>query len=222
MTKIRAYAALLRLPNVFTAVADPLAGWLLTGGAWSAQLLPVLGTSACLYSSGIVFNDCFGYAADCRERPERPLPSGAVARGVAWTLAVALMLAGLALAWLAGTATLQKAAILAALILVYNGVRKLPGIMGACRAFNLLLGMTDFTVLWPPMALGVYVTVLSVVAQRDTANPAARRWVKRLLLGIIALDAAFVVAVTGNWADAAAVLALLLPAWLLARFLEMT
>src|SRR5258706_4210279 len=100
---LRAYAKLLRLPNVFTAVADPLAGWFLVGGgspAWQLALLA--GTSACLYTSGTVFNDCFDYRLDCREHPERPLPSGAISLGAAITLGVALMIVGLGLAMLAG------------------------------------------------------------------------------------------------------------------------
>ena len=55
-TPLRAYAQLLRLPNVFTAVADPLAGWFFVGGgapAWNVSLL--VAASACLYTAGIVF-----------------------------------------------------------------------------------------------------------------------------------------------------------------------
>lgn len=213
MSKLRAYAQLLRLPNLFTAVADPLAGWLIAGQG--TPLAPVIGAAACLYVSGIVFNDCFDYAADCRERPERPLPRGEISRAFAWTLAVVLMLGGLALA------PNLKAATLAGLILLYNGVRKWPWVIGLCRAFNMTLGMA-LIVPWPPMILGAYVIVLSFIARNEEEQPKLRPLVKRLLLGIIVLDAAMVFAVTGNWQGALAVLSLLVPAWLLSRMLAMT
>jgi 4-hydroxybenzoate polyprenyltransferase len=58
-------------------MADPLAGWFAVGGGARAWNLPLLAmASACFYTSGIVFNDCFDYDLDCVERPERPLPSG--------------------------------------------------------------------------------------------------------------------------------------------------
>lgn len=213
MSKLRAFAQLLRLPNVFTAVADPLAGWLIAGQG--APLALSLGASACLYASGIVFNDCFDYTADCRDRSERPLPRGELSRAFAWTLAAALMLGGLAFA------PNLKAAALAVLILLYNGVRKWPWVLGLCRAFNMTLGMAVI-VPWPPMILGAYVIVLSFIARNEEARPELRPLVKWLLLGIIVLDAALVTALTGNWQGALAVLALLAPALLLSRMLAMT
>ena len=101
--KFLAYAQLLRLPNAFTAVADPLAGWFAVGGgvpAWHLTLL--VGASACFHTSGIVFNDCFDYDLDLVEHPDRPLPGGAVPLKMAWTLGSALMFAALALVALAG------------------------------------------------------------------------------------------------------------------------
>jgi len=212
MSKLRAIAQLLRLPNLFTAVADPLAGWFIAGQ--SVPLWPALGASACLYASGIVFNDCFDYAADCRDRPERPLPHGDLSRAFAWALAAVLMLGGLALA------PNVKALALAGLILLYNGVRKWPWTLGLCRAFNMTLGM-NVVVQWPPMILGAYVIILSFIARREEAQPKVRPLVKWLLIGIIVLDAALVAA-TGNWAGAAIVLSLLVPAALLGRILAMT
>jgi 4-hydroxybenzoate polyprenyltransferase len=204
MQTLRAIAHLLRLPNLFTAVADPLAGWFIAGLA--VPLAPALGASACLYASGIAFNDCFDYATDCRVRPERPF---------AWTLAAVLMLGGLALA------PNLKALVLAGLVLFYNGVRKWPWLLGLCRAVNMTLGMGAI-VQWPPMILGGYVIALSFIACREETRPALRPLVKWLLLGIIVLDAALVAAFAGDWTGAAIVLSLLAPALLLSRILAMT
>ena len=69
----------MRLPNVFTALADICLAGLATGrrcssaGRRSSCLLPA---SACLYCGGMVWNDFFDVEQDRRERPFRPLPPG--------------------------------------------------------------------------------------------------------------------------------------------------
>ena len=220
--KLRAYAQLLRLPNVFTAMADPLAGWFLVGGgspAWNVALL--MAASACLYTSGIVFNDCFDYRLDCRERPERPLPRGAIALATAWSLAVILMATGLLLAGLVGKVALGIAGFIAVMIFFYNAWAKCDAILGplalgTCRFANFLLGMRCCPPrLWiAPAILGIYVATLTFIARNEVVNPAIRRTVKRMLLGIIVLDAVL----SGN----PLVLVLLVPAFILSKLFAMT
>ncbi|MEI8314924.1 MAG: UbiA family prenyltransferase [Verrucomicrobiota bacterium] len=215
--KLLAFAKLLRLPNLFTAVADPLAGWLITGSC-GAVLLPV-GSSACLYTAGIVLNDCFDYRLDCRERPERPLPRGDIPVSMAWLIGAILFLAGLALGG-------SKALPLAALIIFYNAVAKksvwlAPVTLGACRVCNFALGMGGFVPRWPLVILGVYVAGLTLLARREVLQPALRRVVKQMLLGIIVVDA-ICVAVTGDWLGAMLVLSLLVPATVLGKTIPMT
>jgi 4-hydroxybenzoate polyprenyltransferase len=223
---MRAFARLLRLPNVFTAVADPLAGWFLVGGgspAWQIALLA--GASTCLYTAGIIYNDCFDYRLDCRERPERPLPRGEISRRAAATLGTVLMLAGLGLALLAGKVAFGIALFIAAMVFFYNAWAKRipllgPLALGTCRFANFLLGMRCCPPrLWlAPAALGIYVTVLTFIAQREVERPAVRATVKRLLLGIIVLDAIL----TGDPVGGALVLSLLIPAFVLGKLLPMT
>src|SRR5215210_5721665 len=104
-----AYAQLVRLPNVFTAIADILlaaaATTLFREGGQPVQLLDYLGTfallmlaSACLYSGGMVWNDYFDLEQDLRERPFRPIASGRVSLQAAVVLGSALVLLGLAAA----------------------------------------------------------------------------------------------------------------------------
>jgi 4-hydroxybenzoate polyprenyltransferase len=155
MKRLHAYAQLVRLPNVFTAVADiGLAG--LATGAWATAWLPlamVLLASASLYCSGMVWNDFFDYEQDRRERPFRPLPSGRVARTVAARLGAGLMAAGLFWATFAGWRTggwnwspLVLAGLLVVAILLYDGWLKRtwagPLGMGTCRFLNVLLGLS--------------------------------------------------------------------------------
>ena len=218
--KSLAFAQLIRLPNIFTAVADPLAGWLIAGGHRGGQLALAVSASACLYTAGMVFNDCVDYRADCQARPERPLPRGAIPVGTAWVVGAILFLAGLVCG---GWGALP----LAALIVFYNLVAKKfaalgPATLGACRACNLALGLGGFVPFWPPLFLGVYVAGLSFVARREEVRPELRRWVKHLLLGIIAVDAGWVLALTGDWGNAALVFGLLVPAIGLASRIQMT
>src|SRR5947208_9514410 len=81
----RAYAQLVRLPNLFTAFADIGLGWLGTlalgaGTAGWPGFVLLLAASGCLYSAGMVWNDFFDVEQDRRERPFRPLPSGRISR----------------------------------------------------------------------------------------------------------------------------------------------
>ncbi len=85
------YVQLLRLPNLFTAMADVAMGFLFVRASWAWNPAPInlrpIGAwvlallalaSALLYAAGVVLNDVFDLERDRRERPERPLPSGRV------------------------------------------------------------------------------------------------------------------------------------------------
>src|SRR6478735_5633534 len=103
MSSLLHYARLVRLPNVFTAMADICLAALAVG-AIPDKLVPftlLLLASAALYSSGMVWNDYFDVDQDKKERPFRPIPSGKVSPRRAMLLALTLMAAGLVLAFLA-------------------------------------------------------------------------------------------------------------------------
>ena len=71
-----------------------------------------------------MFNDYSDYDLDCRERPERPLPSGTVSRRTALGLAVVLMIVGLALAVVVDATAFGIAVFIAAMIFLYNAWAK--------------------------------------------------------------------------------------------------
>ena len=170
-----AYLQLLRLPTVFTAMADILLGFVLThrfiygpfvtpeGGpidlqvGWHepGQLLGLLVASCGLYLSGMVFNDVFDVKQDSLERPGRPIPSGRVSRRNATLFAGALMLMGLISAALVGRVSLQVALMLVVTILGYDGYLKRtplgPLAMGSCRFLNVLLGASVQPDLFPSL-----------------------------------------------------------------------
>ncbi len=228
-TRLLAYAQLMRLPNLFTAAADPLAGWLVVGGGSpSWHLLLLVGTSVCLYTAGMIYNDWFDLAVDRVERPQRPLPSGAIRPRRAAVLATVLMISGLGLAALAGDYAFGIALFLAAMIFFYNSWAKRfvslgPLVMGCCRFANFFLGMrfAPPRLWWMPALLGVYVVVLSLVARSEVVKPQVRPVVRQLLLGIILVDAGLVLS-QGDVIGALLVAGLMIPALALSRLFAMT
>jgi 4-hydroxybenzoate polyprenyltransferase len=191
---IKTYLQLVRLPNLFTAAADSLAGWLLVGGSlaeprgWLALTLASVG----IYAGGVVLNDVFDAEVDRRERPERPIPSGRVSRGGAAALGIALQALGMLLAVASGTrhgATL--AALLVGCVLAYDAGLKHtplgPEVMGACRGLNLLLGASLSTQLGGPLvwtAAGAYALFVTGITWISRSEVDAGPW-KNVLAGFV-------------------------------------
>ncbi|SIO64794.1 4-hydroxybenzoate polyprenyltransferase [Singulisphaera sp. GP187] len=178
---IKPYLQLIRLPNVFTAAADSLAGWLLVRGSLDApeRWLPLVGASMAIYAAGIALNDVFDYEIDLKERPGRPLPSGLVSRRFAAWGGGSLLLLGPLLAALSGSiASVGIALALAACVLAYNlGLKRTwfgPEVMGSCRALNLVLGMSQAVDFGGPggwivgVSLGVFVTGVTWISRSET------------------------------------------------------
>ena len=61
MRRIRTYFELIRFPNIFTAMADILAGTWIAGmvlnQSYFSQIILLMLASACIYASGIILND---------------------------------------------------------------------------------------------------------------------------------------------------------------------
>lgn len=163
-----AYLQLVRLPNLFTAMADVAMGYLLThpdrGSIDGVVLGLLLGASVLLYSAGVVLNDVFDVEIDTRERPTRPIPSGRIPLQKARYLGFRLLVGGLILAWL--TVLVENdfrpgvvAILLALCVVLYDSRLKRtplgPLAMGACRALNVLLGMSLVAGSWQAVHLGV-------------------------------------------------------------------
>jgi 4-hydroxybenzoate polyprenyltransferase len=176
--RLKAHLQLVRLPNVLTAAADSLAGWLLAGGALTepARWGPLAGASMVLYASGMALNDVFDIEVDRVERPGRPLPSGRVSTRVAAWLGGLGLFIGPALAWAGGSnRAAVVAVVLAGCILTYNaGVKHTPlgpVFMGACRSLNLLMGLALAPDLagpigwWAAGLYGLFVAGITVVSR---------------------------------------------------------
>jgi 4-hydroxybenzoate polyprenyltransferase len=148
MKKLLAIAQLLRLPNVFTAMADIFMGFLISHGSLGPhrEFLLLLLASSSIYLAGMVLNDWFDIEVDRRERPERPLPSGRIAASHALAAGLGLLAIGTASATIAGTTSRNVALMLVVSVLLYDGVLKNtvfgPAVMGLCRTLNVLLAMS--------------------------------------------------------------------------------
>src|SRR5437867_1617162 len=180
--------ALLRPPNVFTAVADSFAGLVLARRAGPVAGDPGLWcipASACLYLGGIALNDYFDRDVDAVERPERPIPSGSVPPGVAAGVGGALLATGIALAGLAGSPASTVAAVLALAIVLYDAVLKGTDAgfldMGVCRGLNFFMPMSLAMKSVPrrfflaPVLLAAYISVLTYLAREEVVGNTCER-----------------------------------------------
>jgi 4-hydroxybenzoate polyprenyltransferase len=154
MSRLQAYAQLVRLPNLPSALADICLGALVVPVLpphWGLPFAFLLLTSACLYCAGMVWNDYFDVDQDRRERPQRPIPSGRVRPVEAARLGTVLLVAGILCAMGAGVCgsgmlPTVLAVLLSGVVLLYDGVLKHfwagPLAMGLCRFLNVLLGLS--------------------------------------------------------------------------------
>jgi 4-hydroxybenzoate polyprenyltransferase len=143
---MKAWLQLFRVPNLFTVPGDPLAGFLIaTGGRLDSRAVCAVLASLCIYAAGLAMNDLADFAEDKRERPKRPLPSGAISRSTAWIVVANLILLGLGLCFLAGPAAVLMGFGTVLGTVLYNFLTKrIPVIgalnMGLCRGLSLMLG----------------------------------------------------------------------------------
>ena len=188
---------LLRLPNLFTAPGDSLAGYFLasafignkTVSLWTIVLLAV--TSVFIYAFGVVMNDLVDYQEDCIHRPERPLPSGRINRQQATWICVQLWI--IASICCPGSSisifllhidsnSLFVFVVLFITIALYNMWLKhyrLVGsiAMGLCRGLNFLLGVAatgygvSFAKVWPVFvpfaAITAYIAAVTWLADKE-------------------------------------------------------
>jgi 4-hydroxybenzoate polyprenyltransferase len=163
----------------------------------------------------MVLNDVFDADMDARDRPERPIPSGRVSLSAAtfagWVLLVGGVLFASTASYMVGNHGPALIALLLAIcIVLYDRMLKqtpaAPIVMGACRAFNVFLGMSLAIVgkpgnLFPAWSLqerliaagiGIYIVGVTLFARTEARTSSQLRLVTGLtvLLGGMALLAA--------------------------------
>ncbi len=143
MTRLLAYAQLVRLPNVFTVVADALMAGLVCGVLFAdpGRFALAAAASCLLYLAGMASNDVFDRAEDAKARPFRPIPSGRVSVRAAVALTGLLTAGGVACGLLADGNLWWLGGLVAASF-AYNASLKHtpvgPVAMGSCRLLHLL------------------------------------------------------------------------------------
>lgn len=180
---------LARLSNAPTVASQCLAGATLGAvvhghesldGAALARSIGIVGLT---YAGGMILNDVLDEPVDRVERPDRPLPSGAIGRTTATAAAVACLGGALGLAWGLGHPTEAKfATALVIAAVLYDAMHLLTAgttlLLGACRGLvYLVAGLAQSAAAWGaaerdallPMAVfvGAYVAVFSVIARGE-------------------------------------------------------
>ena len=205
---MRDWLRLVRLPNLATAVADVLAGFLVCAQmpaalAWppAAGWLAII-ASVAFYAAGMILNDVYDLALDRVERPERPLPRGTIAPRAAAAAGAALLTLGAAAA--CGAAVVARApwpalvgAGLTAAVWGYDRHAKRtplgPAVMGACRGLNWLLGMTaaggphaahEWLI---PIGMAIYVAGITLYARDEAGRPRVATLVGGMLVMLVGL-----------------------------------
>lgn len=178
---------LVRAPNLFTVPGDVLAGVAVAGGlSWA--IAPKLGllvvASMLLYSAGLLLNDWYDQGEDARERPHRPIPSGAVSANAVKQAAIACIIVALILSLLCGLRTFLVAIALTGTVVWYNRSAKQYkplgiAVMSSCRFFNVLLGAALVSSMPGPQkifavcaafAIALYIVAVAWVAVDETSR----------------------------------------------------
>lgn len=207
---MKAWLRLLRISLAPSAAADAAAGLVFACGGFPADarawfLVPA---SLAVYHGALALNDWNDRDHDGRTRPGRPIPSGAISPRVALATGAALILLGIACAWLAAppSAAWMGAVALAAVVydIAGRGAWSGPLLLGLCRAGNLGSGMFWAfcagiaavpleLALVPALVYGAYVLTVSRLGRLEDGGD--ERPIGARPRALIATAAAFLIAI---------------------------
>lgn len=191
MTRLTALLRLARISNLPTVWSNVLAASVLAGGVSKSAIAWVMLAMSLLYTGGMFLNDAFDERLDARERPERPLPSGALSSGIVWVSGLGLLLLGALLLAAFGRNAALAGISLAVAILLYDAWHKgnpvAPFVMGLCRALvyvgTAICAAAPLTLplIGASAALLAYVAGLTFAAQEESFDRAIS-WLPLALL----------------------------------------
>jgi 4-hydroxybenzoate polyprenyltransferase len=208
MSRARAWLEIVRISNAPTVVSNAIAGAVLgtiariveddggLGGVFaggipyragddapsSTAVLAALIAPLLAYLGGMVLNDAFDSAVDARERPARPIPSGRIARSLAFAAGFALLAGAMLASTLLAPMALAATVLLCGAIVVYDRFHTKSVastmLLALCRALASLipmLAMSDGDIemlarrgaLALPLALAAWTLGLSIVARSE-------------------------------------------------------
>jgi 4-hydroxybenzoate polyprenyltransferase len=230
---MRHYLRLVRIPTVFSSFSNAFAGYWIGGGVagWHSLALGLI-AAGLFVMAGMALNDIADLEDDRTERPDRPLPSGAISMPTAWLLVAGMFTLALILQWLASPVSALVGLLLIGAIFLYNFVLKGtvlgPVSMGLCRLLNLAAGMAlnfasfgafrsqPAATYGALLSLGLYVALVTYLARDEVQGNSIRR-VRYFLIGMAAWFAAWSAwSVTHfSWRSLLAFAVLIFHAWLL-------
>jgi hypothetical protein len=180
------------LPTVWTNTAT---GIVLAGGAIAGPAtLPLLLAFSLFYVGGMYLNDAFDARIDAIERPERPIPAGAISARAVFTAGFAMLAAGVLLLFWIGYGVVAGTGIgpimggigLGAAIVLYNRRHKdnplSPVLMGLCRVLvyataGLAITSELPSALWTgAFLLLCYLIGLTYVAKQENLGEVRNLW----------------------------------------------
>jgi len=157
------YLDLARLPNLFTAAVDVLAGyWMAKGVRIDSRLFWLLLAVSAVYAAGYALNDFCARGMESRERQGRPIPGEKMEPWKDLVLSLSLFTVGLGASALTGGAAPFIIILLILATVFYTlGIKERvflgPLNMAGCRSLNLILGMgLPFWLEGPARYLPVY------------------------------------------------------------------
>jgi 4-hydroxybenzoate polyprenyltransferase len=187
--------------------------------------------SLAAYCAGLVINDLADYKEDLRDRPSRPLPSGAVSRRTALILAIVFIAIAIGTAACVSLPVFITTLCLLALILLYNLLAKRSGffgpwVMGLCRGASVQVGVSS-VMPWPwhhndgfvlVLVITLYVVQVSRIARNETSDPSLPPFVGFLIRVLLYLQAIACISAGGVFCGTGWICALLLLAlWPVSR-----
>jgi hypothetical protein len=181
VSSAEAWLALARVSNTPTVVTNTVAGAVLaTAAAGFGTVVLVAVAMALFYTAGMVLNDVLDVEVDRRERPERPLPSGAVSVRAAVVAVAALFVVGSVLLLVAAVQAFLVGLGLIALIVLYDAWHKgnvlSPVLMGGCRGLVYVIAALAVVESVPWEVWGgaglllVYIVGLTAVAKAEATG----------------------------------------------------
>lgn len=184
-----------RVSNLPTVWTNTLAGMVLAGASGAdPRILPLMVALSLFYTAGMYLNDAYDAEIDARERPERPIPSGAVGAETVFTLGFGMMALGLGVLLWVGYGTVGGTGLgpafgglgLGAAIVLYNRRHKdnplSPVLMGLCRVLvyvtaGLAVAHALPAALWTgALLLLCYLIGLTYVAKQETLGEVRNLW----------------------------------------------
>jgi 4-hydroxybenzoate polyprenyltransferase len=185
--KLRTALSLGRVSNLPTVWTNALAGALLAGARdLGPELALVVLAFSLFYAGGMFLNDAFDAPWDARQRPERPIPSGAAGAREVFLWGFGLLAAGVLVLALFGREPAMAGMALAGVITFYNWNHKAnplsPVVMGLCRVLIYVGAALCYTVQlpailwWGALALLCYLVGLTYIAKQENLARVENLW----------------------------------------------